>query len=133
MQVLCIETNWIISSGHLKLELHSLLENRIIESQNYKMVWVARDFQRSTVPKALQWAGILFTRWGCSKLPSNLILNISRDGTWTPSLGNLFQCFIALIMKNVFLMSSLNVPSFNIKPLPLVLSAFLHRRIDYIH
>lgn len=30
---------------------------------------------------------------------SNLTLNVSRDGTFTLSLGNLFWCFISLIMK----------------------------------
>lgn len=44
------------------------------------------------------------------KASSNLVLNISRCGSSTTSLENLFQCFV---MKNVFLMSDLNVSSFN--------------------
>ena len=39
-----------------------------------------------------------------------------------PSLGSLFQCFTTLIVKNVFLIYSLNLPSFSLKPLPLILS-----------
>ncbi|KAK4832076.1 hypothetical protein QYF61_020632 [Mycteria americana] len=54
--------------------------------------------------------------------PSNLTLNVARDGASTTSLGNLFQCFTTLIVKNFFLISSLNLPSFSLKPLPLVLS-----------
>ncbi|NXJ99538.1 HLTF factor, partial [Corythaixoides concolor] len=54
--------------------------------------------------------------------PSNLTLNVSRDGLSTTSLGNLCQCFTTLIVKNFFLVSSLSLPSFSLKPLPLVLS-----------
>ncbi|KAK4807049.1 hypothetical protein QYF61_018390 [Mycteria americana] len=54
--------------------------------------------------------------------PSNLTLNVSRDGASNTSLGNLFQCFTTLIVKKFFLISSLNLPSFSLKPLPLVLS-----------
>ena len=54
--------------------------------------------------------------------PSNLTLNVSRDGASTTSLGNLFQCFTTLSVKNAFLISSLNLPSFSLKPSPLVLS-----------
>ncbi|KAK4831170.1 hypothetical protein QYF61_015640 [Mycteria americana] len=56
------------------------------------------------------------------KAPSNLALNTSRDGASTASLGNLFQCLATLIVKNFFLISNLNLPSFSLKPLPLVLS-----------
>ncbi|KAK4815543.1 hypothetical protein QYF61_003235 [Mycteria americana] len=57
-----------------------------------------------------------------SRVPSNLTLNVSRDGASTTSLGNLFQCFTTLIVKNVILIPSLNLPSCSFKPLPLVLS-----------
>ena len=53
---------------------------------------------------------------------SSLTLNVSRDGASTTSLDNLCQCFITLIVKNVFLLFRLNLPSFSLKPLPLVLS-----------
>ena len=39
----------------------------------------------------------------------------------TTSPGNLIQCFTTLL-KNVFLISTLNQLSFSLKPLPLVLS-----------
>ncbi|KAK4811189.1 hypothetical protein QYF61_019820 [Mycteria americana] len=56
------------------------------------------------------------------KAPSNLALNTSNDGASTASLGNLFQFLTTLIINNFFLMSNLNLPSFSLKPLPLVLS-----------
>ncbi|KAK4827187.1 hypothetical protein QYF61_015149, partial [Mycteria americana] len=56
------------------------------------------------------------------RAPSNLTLNVSRDGASTTSLGNLFQCLTTLTVKNFFLKSSLNLPSLSLKPLLLVLS-----------
>ncbi|KAK4827886.1 hypothetical protein QYF61_022309, partial [Mycteria americana] len=56
-----------------------------------------------------------------SRAKSNLTLNVSRDGASTTSLGNLCQCFTTLSIKNFFLVSNLNLPSFSFRPLPLVL------------
>ena len=56
------------------------------------------------------------------RAPANLTLNTSRDGAPTSPLGNLFQCFTTLIVKNIFLVPSLKLPSFSLEPLPLVLS-----------
>ena len=50
------------------------------------------------------------------RTPSNLTLNVSRDGASITSLGNLFQCFTTLIVKNFFPTSSLNLPSSSLKP-----------------
>jgi len=52
---------------------------------------------------------------------SSLAWNTSRDGASTTSLGNRFWCLSTLIVKNFFLMPSVNLPSFSLKPLPLVL------------
>ena len=46
----------------------------------------------------------------------------SRDGAPTTSLGNLFQCLLALIVKNFFPISKLNGPYFCLKQLALTLS-----------
>ena len=54
------------------------------------------------------------------KVPSNLALNTSREGTSTMSLGNLCQCLTTLTGKNFFLRSNLNLPSFSLKLLPLI-------------
>jgi len=56
------------------------------------------------------------------KAQSNLALNTSREGASTAFLGNLFQCLTTLRVKNLFPISNLNLPSFSLKPLPLVLS-----------
>jgi len=56
------------------------------------------------------------------KAPSSLALNTARDGATTVSLGNLGQGLTNLIVKNVFLTCSLNLPSFGLELLPLVLS-----------
>jgi len=65
----------------------------------------------------------IFNYIGLLRAPSKLDLNVSRDGASTTSLGNLSQCFTTLIVKNnFFLISRLNLLSFSLKPLLLVLS-----------
>ena len=56
------------------------------------------------------------------RAPTNLALNTSREGADTASLGNLGQCFTTLMVKNFFLLSNLNLPSFSLQPFLLVLS-----------
>jgi len=51
----------------------------------------------------------------------NLAWNVPRDGASTTSLGNLGQGLTTLTVKNFFPISSLNLPSFSLKLLPLVL------------
>ncbi|KAK4828611.1 hypothetical protein QYF61_000063 [Mycteria americana] len=53
---------------------------------------------------------------------SKRLLNTSRDGDSTTSLGSLFQCLITPSVKKNFLISSLNLPWCNLRPFPLVLS-----------
>lgn len=45
------------------------------------------------------------------KAPSNLALAFSWDQASTIYLGNLFHCLTILIVKNVILTASLNLPS----------------------
>ena len=52
--------------------------------------------------------------------PSNLALNTSTEGASTTSLGNLFWCLTALMVKNFFFMANLNLLCFSLKALPLV-------------
>jgi len=47
--------------------------------------------------------------------------NLAWDGASTTSLGNLCQGFTTLSVKKFFFMSRLNLPSFSLKPSPLVL------------
>jgi len=53
---------------------------------------------------------------------STRLVNTSKDGDATTSLGSLFQCMINLLMKTFFIISSLNLPWHNLRPFPLVLS-----------
>jgi len=53
---------------------------------------------------------------------SRQVLNISREGNSTTSLGSRFQCSVTLRGKKFFLMFSWNFLCFSLCPLPLVLS-----------
>jgi len=48
------------------------------------------------------------------RAPSNL--HTAREGAATASLDSLCQCFTSLVVKNFFLISNLNLPSFILKP-----------------
>lgn len=52
------------------------------------------------------------------KVPSNLVLNISRDRASTITLVNLFLSLTTLMVKHFFLKRDLNLPSFSLKLLP---------------
>jgi len=52
----------------------------------------------------------------------SLALNVSKDRTFTTSLGNPFQWLNTLIVESVFLTPNLNLPSFSLKPFPLAIS-----------
>ena len=52
---------------------------------------------------------------------SRRVLNISREGDSTTSLGSLFQCSFTLRVKKFFFMFTWNFLCFNLCPLPLVL------------
>ncbi|XP_068267934.1 protein EOLA1-like [Nyctibius grandis] len=54
-------------------------------------------------------------------IPEELIPS-AADGDSTTSLGSLFQCLTTLSRKKFFLISNLNLPLHNLRPLPLVLS-----------
>lgn len=56
------------------------------------------------------------------KAPCSLTLNAAHDEPSTASLENLFQCLTTLNVKNLFLISNLNLLFFSLKPLHLVLS-----------
>ena len=62
-----------------------------------------------------------FHQTGLLRAPPSLALNTARQGAATASLGNLCQGLTTLTVKNFFLTSNLNLPSFSLEPLPLVL------------
>ena len=61
---------------------------------------------------------------------SRRVLNISREGESTTSLGSLFQCSVTLRGKKFFLMFRRNFLCFSLCPLPLVLSLGTRNRSD---
>jgi len=70
------------------------------ESQNHRMFGVGRDLCGSPSPTPCQ------SRVAYSRLHRNLsrqVLNISREGDSTTSLGSLFQCSVTLRVKKFFL------------------------------
>ena len=95
--------------------------HRIIESQNHRMVWVGKDLKYHLVPTPSAMGRNIFHLIRLLRAPSNPPLNTAREGVSTTSLGNLLQCLSTLMVKNFFLISNPNLPSFSLKPLPLVL------------
>jgi len=89
------------------------------ESQNHGMVRVGRDLCGSSSPTSLPKQGH-YSR--LHRTLSRWVLNISREGDSTTSLGSLFQGSITLRGKLFFLMFSWNFLCFSLCPLPLVLS-----------
>jgi len=85
------------------------------------MGWVGRDLKGHPVQTPAESRDI-FNQTRLLRAPSILDLNVSWDGASPTSLGNLCQDFTTLIVKNFFFISSLNLPSFNLKPFPLALS-----------
>ncbi|KAJ7415365.1 hypothetical protein WISP_78556 [Willisornis vidua] len=55
------------------------------------------------------------------KCHSHSLLNTSRDGVFTASLGILFQYLTTLSMTNFFLISNVHLSWHNLRPIPLVL------------
>jgi len=59
------------------------------------MDWVGREFEDK--PEPTLYHGLVATRQiRLLRAPSNLALNVSRDGASTASLGSLCQCLTAL-------------------------------------
>ena len=83
------------------------------------MVGVGRHLCGSSSPTPLPKQGHLQQ---AAETLSRRILNISREGDSTASLGSLFQCSVTLRGKKFFLMFSWNFLCFSLCPLPLVLS-----------
>lgn len=81
--------------------------------EHHKIIWVGRDtFKGHLVQLSAT------NRDAQSSVP--LTLGVSSDGAPTTSPGNLHQCLTILPVKNFFLTSNLNLPSFSLK-----LSAFV--------
>ena len=97
----------------------SQVQHRIIESWN-SLGW--KGPLKVIYSNSPEMSRDIFNQITLLRAPSSLALKVSRDGTSTTCLGNLCQCFPTLTAKNFFLISSLNLPSFSLKALTLVLS-----------
>jgi len=90
---------------------------RIIESQNG---WGQKGPYRSTSSNPRAMDRDIFHQPRVLRAPSNLALSTAREGAATASPRNLGQGLTTLMGKNFFLLSDLNLPSFSLKPSPLV-------------
>jgi len=88
------------------------------------MIWVERDLKGLLVPNPAMGRDT-FHQTRLLRAPSYLALNTAREGASTASLGNLCQCLTTLRVKNLFLVSNLNLPSFSLKPLNLSLHSLI--------
>jgi len=90
------------------------------ESQNHRMFGVGRDLCGSSSPTPCQSR---VTQSRLHKTASRWVLNISREGDSTTSLGSLCQGSVILRVKKFFLMFSWSFLCFSLCPLPLVSGA----------
>jgi len=123
--------------------------HRIRESQNHSMVGVSRDLCGSPSPTPCQsrvtqsrlqrtlsrWVlnisreGDSTTSLGSPGSPVSLsatsphLLNMSRDRDSTTALGSLFQCLMTLSVKKFFLIYNLMLPQHILRPFPGVMSS----------
>ena len=101
--------------------------HRIIEWPGLKRTTMLIQFQPPAICRVTNQQPRL------PRATSSLALNVSRDGASTASLDNLFQCFTTLWVKNLLLISDLNLPCLSLKPLPLVLSLSTLLRMNNSH
>jgi len=62
--------------------------------EHHRMAWVEKDHNDHLVSISLLCAGLPITRPRLPRATSSLVLNASRDGASTTTLGNLFQTII---------------------------------------
>jgi len=88
-------------------------------SQNHRMVGAGRDLCGSPTPTPCR-SRVTYSR--LHRTLSRRVLNISREGDTTASLGSLCQGSVTLRGKKFFLTFRRNFLCFSLCPLPLVLS-----------
>jgi len=91
----------------------------LISQHNHRMVGVGNDLWGSPSPTPYRSR---VTQSRLHRTLSRRVLNISREGDSTATLGSLGQCSITLRGKKFFLMFRRNFLCFGLCPLPLVLS-----------
>ena len=100
---------------------YNLIILNIIESY-HRMAWVEKDHSDHPVSTSPALCRVTNHQTRLPRATSSLALNAARDGAFTTSLGNLFQCFTTLWVKNFLLISNLNLPCLSLKPFSLALS-----------
>ena len=88
--------------------------------QNHRILRVGRDLWGPSSSTPLQWAGTPQIR--LPRAWSIVTLNVFRDGASTTSLATLFQCLTTLTVKDLFLLSNINVTSLRLKSFSLTVS-----------
>ncbi|XP_048809310.1 polypeptide N-acetylgalactosaminyltransferase 13 isoform X1 [Lagopus muta] len=104
-----IKTHWELRN------IYSLASLELISQYHRILEWLR--LQRSTVLTQFQPPAMCRVTNQQPRLPratSSLALNACRDGASTASLGSLCQCLITLCVKNVLLISNLNLPCLSI-------------------
>jgi len=90
-----------------------------LQALSHRMLGVRRDLCGSSSPTPCR-SRVTYRR--LHRALSRQVLNISREGDSTTSLGSQFQCSVTLRVKKLFLMFRRNFMCFSLCPLPLVLS-----------
>lgn len=94
---------------------NTLLGHRIIESQNHSWVGIKSSSLSSPPPPTMLQKGLLIHQIRLLKVSSRWTLKTSREEESTTSLGNLCRYLTTIIVKNVFLISDLNLLSFSLE------------------
>lgn len=95
--------------------------SKVTDSQTHRMSGIERDLNRLSSPiPLLEWEHLDQVTKEC--IQAGFVLNVSREGDPTTSLGILFQCSIALTVRKIFLIFMWNLLCSSLHPLPFVLS-----------
>ncbi|KAK4831211.1 hypothetical protein QYF61_016048 [Mycteria americana] len=106
-----------------------------VNCNNYKMSSPGVEYRLQKISNTPAMSRDICNYIRLLRAPSNLTLNVSRDGASTTSLGNLFHCFTTLIDKQPqlsqpFLIGEVFHPSDNFCGPPLDLLQQIHALLD---
>ena len=96
-----LEPRWDLAAWEPCRETGSCRRSCFCDLIFHRIVWVGRDLQRPASPTPCHGRDIS-NQTSLLTTPSDLTLNVPRDGASPTSLGNLRQGFTTLRVKNVF-------------------------------
>ena len=105
-------------------KLPNVQKSKVTESQNHRIT-ECQGLEGTSVDQLVQpscQSRVTYSR--LHRTVSRLVLNISREGESTTSLGNLFQFSITLRGRKFFLMFRQNFLCLSLCPLPLICPAY---------